>query len=65
MNEGSIPWGDWQFWAVTLLALGAAAAVFWPLVPSRGKRRPCAGCGPTPCASNPATRAPRLPHKID
>ncbi len=34
----SFPVGDWQFWMVTALALGAAFVVIRTLVPRRRKR---------------------------
>lgn len=36
---GAWPLGDWQFWAVTLIALGAAGLVVWRLVGRRWRRR--------------------------
>lgn len=42
----AIPWGDWQFWIVTGLALGAAFAVIRPMLPSRERKAACPGCGP-------------------
>ena len=43
-----MPWNDWQFWIVTLAALLAVFAVARPLLPARGRRRACPGCGPEP-----------------
>ncbi|MBX3355039.1 MAG: hypothetical protein KF724_05005 [Phycisphaeraceae bacterium] len=40
----SLPVGDWQFWLVTLLAIGAAIAIVRPLLPSRGRKATCPGC---------------------
>ena len=34
-----MPWGDWQFWLVTVLALGAAMLLARAMVP-RKKARP-------------------------
>jgi len=42
----SVPWGDWQFWAVTLLAIGAAVMIIRPMLPSRAPKVGCPGCGP-------------------
>ena len=40
-----MPWGDWQFWLVTLAAGWAVRAVVRPLFSSRGKGEPaCPSC---------------------
>ena len=46
MMLAGLPWGDWQFWLVTALALGAAVAIIRPMLPSRQKKAGCPGCGP-------------------
>ncbi|MDX1998520.1 MAG: hypothetical protein SF066_12450 [Thermoanaerobaculia bacterium] len=48
----SVPWGDWQFWVVTAVALGGLLALLRPLLPRKtGAPEPgcshCAGCPPT------------------
>lgn len=48
-----MPWGDWQFWAVTLAAIVALVAVVRPLIPSRRKGPECPGCGPGQAAARP------------
>lgn len=34
-----MPWGDWQFWCVTIAALLAAAALIRVLIPRRRTRQ--------------------------
>ncbi|MFO0828792.1 MAG: hypothetical protein U0572_11680 [Phycisphaerales bacterium] len=51
----SLPLGDWQFWAATLVALGAFGAVVRPLLARRSKAGPCPGC-PSGAASRRALR---------
>ncbi len=36
-----MPANDWQFWVVTLLAIGALALVAWPLLAIRRSRGSC------------------------
>lgn len=50
----SIPWSDWQFWTVSVLAALALAAILRPLLPSRDRKAACPGCATTPSA--PATQ---------
>ena len=50
-----MPWTDWQFWIVTLLALGGLVMVVRPLIPSR---RGGAGCGS--CPSNSKSGDPKV-----
>jgi hypothetical protein len=50
-----MPWGDWQFWAATALALGAVAFVVRPMLPRRGAKD--AACGR--CDGAAPTRAKR------
>lgn len=41
----SLPVGDWQFWVVSLIAVGGAWLVVKPLVARKGKAEPgCANC---------------------
>jgi len=54
-SQLKMPWNDWQFWIVTLVALLGACAVVRPMLPSRGKSHACPGC---PSASNPAKPRP-------
>lgn len=45
LAEQGLPLDDWQFWAVTLLAIAAAAAIVRPLLPkSRRGKASCRGC---------------------
>jgi hypothetical protein len=39
----ALPWGDWQFWAVTLLAVGALALFLRPYF-SRRRIPRCSNC---------------------
>lgn len=39
-----MPWNDWQFWVVTVLALGGLALVLRPLLPSRSNSGRCGTC---------------------
>lgn len=39
-----MPWTDWQFWVVTILALGGLALVLRPLLPSRSSSGRCGTC---------------------
>lgn len=39
-----LPSDDWQFWVVTILAIGGVLVVIRPLV-WRRRRGPCGGCG--------------------
>ncbi|MHC4948794.1 MAG: hypothetical protein ACYTG1_11115 [Planctomycetota bacterium] len=34
-----MPWGDWQFWVVTVLAVGAGWLGVRPFLPGRGRGR--------------------------
>ncbi len=39
--QAAMPWGDWQFWAATVIALGAAVWIVrgvWPRKKKRGTR---------------------------
>ena len=36
--SGGLPWGDWQFWVVTLLAIAAAWWLVRPFIPSKRRR---------------------------
>ena len=40
----SMPFGDWQFWIVSLVALGGVALLVRPLLPSKTPAPPCGGC---------------------
>lgn len=35
-----MPWGDWQFWVVTAMAIGAGILVIRPMLPKRFRRAP-------------------------
>lgn len=39
-----MPWNDWQFWVVTVLALGGLVLVLRPLLPSRSSNGRCGTC---------------------
>jgi len=34
-----VPWGDWQFWAVTVVAVGAAALMARALMPAKRPKK--------------------------
>ncbi|MAC18824.1 MAG: hypothetical protein CMJ23_03925 [Phycisphaerae bacterium] len=44
-----MPWSDWQFWVVTLMALGGVILVVRPLLPTK---RPSGRCGTCPSGTN-------------
>jgi len=46
-----MPYDDWQFWVVTLLAVGGLALVIRPLLP---RRKGNVGCGTCPTAGSAA-----------
>ena len=51
-----MPWDDWQFWIVTILALGGLLLVVRPLLPSR---RGAERCGSCPSGSSDSKRGKR------
>ena len=46
-----MPWTDWQFWIVTVFALGGLFVVIRPLIPGRN---PSGGCRTCPTSADPA-----------
>lgn len=50
------PVGDWQFYIVTLVAIGALFLVVRPFWPRR-KKPGCGGCGITAPATRPGSAA--------
>ena len=46
-----MPFGDWQFWIVTLLGVGGAYLVIRPFLPQRNRSDGC-----THCASGAAAK---------
>ncbi len=50
-----MPWGDWQFWLVTAVALAGGWFVLRPLLP--GRKDDCGTCG-TPPARPKRTNLP-------
>ena len=52
----ALPWGDWQFWTVTLLAVGALGFFLRPFFSRRRSPR-CSNCEACPPQSRqPGTR---------
>ena len=39
-----MPWTDWQFWVVSIFALGGLVFIVRPLFPSRKGSAACGGC---------------------
>jgi hypothetical protein len=52
-----MPWTDWQFWLVTMLALGGLWILLRPFIPL--KKRADAGASCPHCASGSASSKPR------
>ena len=50
-----MPWTEWQFWIVSLLALAGLYLVLRPLLPSKGASPACSSC-----TSNPGVKKPKL-----
>ncbi|MCP4837491.1 MAG: hypothetical protein GY895_22320 [Phycisphaera sp.] len=46
-----MPWTDWQFWVVTMFALGGLAVVIRPLIPGRNSNGRCGTC---PTSTDPS-----------
>ncbi len=49
-----MPYDDWQFWVVTLLAIGGLAMVIRPLLPRRKDDPRCGSCPTGSAASDPS-----------
>ncbi len=39
-DDSLMPWSDWQFWVVTVIAMGAGVLVIRPMLPKRFRRSP-------------------------
>lgn len=48
-----MPLDDWQFWVVTLVALGGLALVVRPLLPKKGAAPRCGSCPTAPKSGDP------------
>jgi hypothetical protein len=52
-----MPWADWEFWLVTVLALGGLWLLARPFLPSRKSTAEDAGC--PNCTSSSGTSKPK------
>jgi len=56
-----LPWTDWQFWVVTLVALWGAVAILRSVVPRRSGQAPaCEKCEPGSDGDSGSDAGPRL-----
>lgn len=62
LAAASLPLDNWQFWAVSALALVAAAAVVRPLLPR--KKQDSAACRGCPSGSDPDASATK-PKRVE
>lgn len=54
-----MPWNDWQFWLVTMLAFGGLVILLRPFIPFLGARRKGSDASCPSCASGSASTKKR------